>query len=183
MKTKKNVLIMILVLVIFGILIYGCYYFFNNYKDTTDVVKTEMEYVESSADRIDKLEQPLPDVKVTEDDLPKTNGNLTELDFNGFTNLFKTTKRSILFLDKTGCAACETFKPLLTNALKDYNINAYSIDVTEFSEEEIRNMFDYIYFDGTPVTYIIENGKVIHTFNGSTSKEVIKAFIDVYYLR
>ena len=183
MKNRKKIIAGILVLFIFGVLIYGCYYFFNNYDDTTNIVKTEIEYVTSSADRIDKLEQPTPNVKVDLDTLPENDSTILEIDFNNFKKLFRTTKRSILFLDKTGCAACESFKPLLESALDDYNLNAYSIDITKFSEDEIRNTFDYIFFDGTPVTYIIENGKVTHTFNGSTSKEVIKAFLDIYYLR
>lgn len=183
MKNKKAILVIILSLLMIGIVCYGIYYFFKNNGDTIDVVQTDMDYVESSAQYIDKLEQPTPNIEVNTDKLPDTNGTITELDFDGFKDLFKSSKRSILFLDKTGCDACESFKPLFKNALESYDIKAYSIDVTDFSDDEIRNMYDYIYFAGTPVTYIIENGKVTHTFNGATSEEVIKAFLDLYYLR
>ena len=183
MSKNKIIVVVILSVIMLGIGCYGIYYFFKNNKDTVDVVQTDMEYVESSAAYVDKLEQPTPDIDVDYDELPATDGVLTELDFDAFVDLFRSSKRSILFLDKTGCAACETFKPLLKNALESYDITAYSIDVTDFADDEIRQMYDYIYFDGTPVTYIIENGKVTHTFNGATSEEVIKAFLDLYYLR
>ena len=41
----------------------------------------------------------------------------------------------------------------------------------------------YIYFEGTPTTFIIDQGKVSHVFNGATSKETLQAFIDLYYVR
>ena len=180
-KTKK-IIIILLTIIALGLVIYTVYYLLKN-KDSSDdnTTKLNLDASVSHASQIDQI--PIKDlnIKVTLDTLPEVTDVITPLDYKNFTNLFKTSKRSILVVTKTGCAYCEAFLPNLKEALTDLGLNAYEVNISNLKNNE--NVGDYIALYGTPTTYIIENGNVTHTFNGLTDTKTITAFLDLYYLR
>lgn len=179
-KTKK-VIVIFLSLLALGLIIYTVYYLLKNNSSEENAVNVNIEASESHAYQIDTI--PIKDlnIKVTLDTLPEVKDVITTLDYKDFTNLFKTSKRSILVVTKTGCSYCEAFLPNLRESLTNLGINAYEVNISNLKNNE--NIGDFIALYGTPITYIIENGNVTHTFNGLTDTKTISAFLDLYYLR
>lgn len=180
MDKKKYLVVGILSSVAGILLIYGLYYILSN-RTSNDEVSINLESVTSSADKVDKVPILDLDIEVTSDTLPDTDGSLTTIDFKTFKKLFTTSKRSILIITRTNCASCTVFLPIFKEALSSLGIEAYEIDLDNLSSGE--RVLDYIDYEGTPTTCIIENGNITHTFTGKTDKETIAAFLDLYYLR
>ena len=86
-----------------------------------------------------------------------------------------------MVVTKTGCSYCEEFLPELKQALGNLGISAYEVNISKMGKEE--NIGNFLVVTGTPITYIIENGNVVHTFSGSTDTKTIEAFLDLYYVR
>lgn len=175
----KIISVAVLTLLAVGLIVFTVYYLISN-KDTNKVT-TKFEEATSHAKQIDQV--PIKDIdsKITLDTLPKTDGVLTKLKFQDFTKLFQTSKRSILVVTRTGCSYCEEFLPQLKNALGNLGISAYEVNMSNLGQNE--SLGKYIVVTGTPITYIIENGNVTHTFSGSTDTKTIEAFLDLYYIR
>lgn len=178
-KSVQAILVSILTLVAVGLAIFTVYYLLSN-KDVNKVT-TNLEKTTSHASQVDKVPVKELDIKVTLDTLPNTDGILTELKYKDFTKLFQTSKRSILVVTKTGCGYCEEFLPELKSALGNLGISAYEVNMSNLDKAE--NIGNYLVVTGTPITYIIENGNVVHTFSGSTDAKTIEAFLDLYYVR
>lgn len=181
MQNKKLKIgsIILLTLVGVGLIIFMVYYLISN-KDVNKVT-TDLKPSSSHANQIDQVPIKDLDIDVTLDTLPETDGVLTSLNFKEFTNLFKTRKRSILVVTKTGCSYCEDFIPKLKNVLSKLGISAYEINKSNLKKTE--NLGDYVVVMGTPITLIIENGNIVHSFSGSTDEQTIEAFLDLYYIR
>ena len=137
----------------------------------------------ADASQVDSITLPTPTVTVNLDTLPKTNGTLTDIDFKTFKLLFQTSKRSILTLEKDGCSYCQDFEPKFINALDYFKATAYKINISNLSEDELSEIYNYIDFTGTPTTYIISNGKAIHTYTGTADQDTLSSFIDYFYIR
>ena len=113
----------------------------------------------------------------------KPSATLNDIDFKTMKKLFQTTKKSILIIKKDNCSYCEEFLPEASKALEEMDVVAYTLNLTNLTLNESKSLLKYIYFEGTPTTFIIDQGKVSHVFNGATSKETLQAFIDLYYVR
>ena len=179
----KNVLIILLFLVAICLVGYGIKYIFDNADSQDGVVDSGISSSHSDPTLVDGVEQPTPDVKVNLTTLPNTTDTITTLNYTDFKKLFKTSMRSILVLEKEGCEFCAAYEPVLKTALEELDLTAYKINITNLTSKENSDIFKYLNYDGTPTTYIIEQGKVIHTFSGYTDKSTIEAFLDVCYLR
>lgn len=137
----------------------------------------------ASANQVDSITLPIPDVEVSLTTLPKTTGTLTTIDFATLKKLFQTSKKSILTLEKTDCSYCEDFEPKFINSLEYYNVTAYKINISDLTNDELSELYNYIDFNGTPTTYIIENGASTHSYTGDADQDTLSSFIDYFYIR
>ena len=60
---------------------------------------------------------------------------------------------------------------------------AYKINISDLTNDELSELYNYIDFNGTPTTYIISNGKAIHTYTGTADQDTLSSFIDYFYIR
>ena len=186
-KVKKNTKIItvgLLLILMISLLIYGIYYAIKNYnrgdiKTINDIPAT----YSIGSDQLDKLEQPEVSETITLDTLPEAKEILQNISLKDIKKLFKTSKKSILFLVKNDCAYCDGFMPIIKDVLKELNINAYLINISEISINDYDELLNYINFSSTPTSYIIQNSKVLHTLSGSVDKDTLKSFIDYFYIR
>lgn len=184
MKNYQKIIIGVLLVIMVLLVFSGLYYVIvNNREDDTGNVKTNISSIHAERGIIDSLEQPSLNIKVNLDTLPETKDTLTELKFSEFKKLFQTTKRSILLLTREGCSYCASYLPLFKEALENLEIKAYEIDIAHLSDKDYSSLSNYLNYDGTPTTYIIENGSVTHSLSGYVEKEIIVAFLDMFYLR
>ena len=183
MSNIRKIIIVILVITMFVFLGLGLNYMVKHYKKDEMNVKAQFDVVTPSTAYIDKLEQPSPNEEITLDTLPDVSATLNDIDFKTMKKLFQTTKKSILIIKKDNCSYCEEFLPEASKALEEMDVVAYTLNLTNLTLNESKSLLKYIYFEGTPTTFIIDQGKVSHVFNGVTSIEALQAFIDLYYVR
>ena len=178
----KKIIIIIIGIIILSLFSYGTYYILSakTRDGDTKANNPNAKYTISSA-QLDKLEQPKVNEKVTLDTLPKTSDTLSEIDINTLKKLFQTSKKSIVVVEKDNCPYCNEYEPILIDALKYFKINAYKINLSTI--KNISKVSDYLYYEGTPTTFIIQNSKVLHTLSGAVDESTIKSFIDYFYIR
>ena len=182
-KNKQFILLIICFIIAISLLIYGIYFAIKHKNDGEVLGSGKINVNYSAGDQLDVLTQPSPKENIVLKTLPDTNGTLTEINFNTLKKLFQTTKKSILTVEKDDCSYCESFEPKFIEALDDNGVTAYKINISKLNTNELTNLYNYVNFEGTPTTYIIENGKVSHSFKGNTDKETISAFVEYFYVR
>lgn len=184
---KNNIKIysvLILTIVMIALIIFACIYAIKNHnRDDILTLKNFNATYTLNEDQLDNVEQPIVSENITSDSLPKADDNLQEININTLKKLFQTSKKSILVLEKNDCSYCDDFEPKIIQALKEYNINAYKINISNLQSSDFTTLFKYINYEGTPTTYIIQNSKVLHNLTGTTDLDTLKAFIDYFYIR
>lgn len=115
---------------------------------------------------------------------------LTFINYNQYTKILEQNGKYIITIGQTGCSHCIAIKPLLNTIAKDYNITINYLNITDMTQSEmtsfINNLKEIGYDDedfvstgsfGTPLTLIVENGKVISYIIGERpSTQFIKEF-------
>ena len=84
---------------------------------------------------------------------------------------------------KDGCSYCEAFKQTLKSALESLGEKIYVLNTTNLNVEDKKDLGNYIYIEGTPTTYVIKNGSVSGAIEGNKSEEIIKSWIELFYIR
>ena len=184
---KKNIKfysILLLLLVAIGLIVYGVFYALKNYNrgeimtvNTVDLKKT------ISSDQLDSVTQPNPNLPLTLKELPKANNTINDIDFKTLKRLFQTDNKSILLLVKNDCDFCNQLNPIAEEVLKELNTKAYRLNLSKLSDSEVKELYNYIDYSGTPTTYVIDKGIAKHTLTGIVDKESLTAFIDYFYSR
>ena len=176
--------ILLLMLLVIALVVYAVLYATKNYNrgDIMTLENFSAKYT-INKDQLDAINMPNPNLTLSYNELPKTKNTIDEIDIKTLNRLFQTTKKSILVLVKDDCSYCEDYLPKLEESLNSYQISAYKININNLSDSEFKNIYNYIDFDGTPTTYIIDNGKAIHTLSGTVDEETLNAFIDYFYIR
>ena len=115
---------------------------------------------------------------------------LTFINYNQYTKILEQNSKYIITIGQTGCSHCIATKPVLNSIAKDYNITINYLNITEMTQSEMNsfiNSLSEIGYDdedfvstgnfGTPLTLIIENGKIMSYVSGERpSVQYIKAF-------
>ena len=96
----------------------------------------------------------------------------TEISYSELNKKIANNETFALFIGKTSCTACDTFKEVLNDAYaKDYAEEAtiYYIDTDELSDDEFAEFRTKYYYSGTPTVTIIVEGKFssINSVTGS----------------
>lgn len=64
----------------------------------------------------------------------------------------------VLVLSQTGCPHCEQYLPELDKALKEVNLNAYVINISDLDKENATKLNTYANVSGTPTTLFFHEG-------------------------
>lgn len=116
--------------------------------------------------------------------------NITFIDYSEYEKLISNNKTNIIVVGQTGCSHCIAIKPALNTVAGDYNITINYLNLTDLTEEESNNFSESLktieYNDedflqdgsfGTPLTLIVENGKVKSYLSGErTISQLVKEF-------
>lgn len=71
----------------------------------------------------------------------------------------------IIVITQTGCSHCEQYIPELNRTLKENNLTAYKLNITELNKEDSSILSRYINFSGTPTTIFFHDGFESTTLN------------------
>ena len=149
------------------------------------VVDTALGYTEGR----DYVEFFASNEMVPEDAVYSGEANLTFIDYNDFDSLIKKGTH-VVVVGQTTCSHCIAIKPALNKVAGEYNLTINYLNLTEMNEEEYgnftKNLKDIEYSDpdfvnegkfGTPLTLIIENGKVKDYISGERTKsQLVREF-------
>ena len=107
---------------------------------------------------------------------------LSYLDLDSLKKTIKSKQRSIIVVGQTTCSYCIRFKPVLMKISDGQNIKIHYINYDEVKEQdalkEYLSSFDAFKGDwGTPLTIIVENGKVISEFSGYAEESTYLEFL------
>ena len=150
------------------------------------IIDTQIGYVDGSA-MIEFLKNG--DV-LTKDAVYTPEQYLTFINYDEYKKLLDTKGKHIITVGQTGCSHCTNTKPVLNQISKDYDITINYLNITDMTKSEntsfIESLSEIGYDEeefvktknfGTPLTLIIENGKVISYVSGERpTAQFIRAF-------
>jgi predicted bacteriocin transport accessory protein len=98
-----------------------------------------------------------------------------------YLNLIKSSDKQIILIARPTCGYCEKFTPILKQAMEDMNLTINYVNTDNFSSDDwskFQNSFDYLASNewGTPLTLIVQNGKIVDKNNGYVELDAIKEF-------
>lgn len=100
---------------------------------------------------------------------------ITEINYSELEKLINDKKSFILEIVQTGCSHCEEFSPRFKVILKDNNIEAYSLNLYNLTNEEREKLNKSTTISGTPTVLFFEDGKeTSNRIYGDVSNEKIK---------
>ena len=115
---------------------------------------------------------------------------LTFINYEEYGQILEQEGKHVITIGQTGCSHCIATKPVLNSIAKDYDITINYLNITEMTQSErnsFTNSLSEIGYDeeefvtsgnfGTPLTLIIQNGKVISYVSGERpTTQFIRAF-------
>ena len=97
-----------------------------------------------------------------------------------FYKYFNSKERTIIYYASPTCGYCKLETPILETLSKDYDMDYYYLDATKLSNSESKKILEELNApsSGTPMTFIVENGKTIDVENGYVpAQEYIEFFV------
>ena len=127
---------------------------------------------------------------IPEDAVYSEEAYLTFINYDEYEELIAESKKQIVVVGQTTCSHCIAIKPALNSVAEDYDLTINYLNITEMTEEESNKFTDSLktieYNDpdfvesgsfGTPLTLIIENGKVVNYISGARTKsQLVREF-------
>ena len=105
--------------------------------------------------------------------------DITFIDYSDYEEIINDNSTNIVVVGQTSCSHCIAYKPTINSVAGDYDIVINYLNLTEMTEDESSDFFEslkIIGYDepkfiesgsfGTPLTLIIENGKVKDYISG-----------------
>lgn len=116
---------------------------------------------------------------------------ITFINYDEYKKIIKNNDTNVVVVGQTGCGHCISFKPALNSIGEDYGLKINYINITELTPEEstkfTQSLKDIKYNDpdfvssgsfGTPLTLIIQKGKVIDYISGErTYSQLSRTFL------
>lgn len=113
---------------------------------------------------------------------PETKNNdnvdspITEIDYKTFNEKLENKDSFVLEVVQTGCSNCSNFTPTLETVLNEYNLTAFSINITNMTESDRTKLLDEYDIDGTPVVLFFKEGRETSTLKrivGNQEEETV----------
>lgn len=93
------------------------------------------------------------------------NSNLVNITATDLENKIKNKETFILVVSQTGCPHCEQYLPELNRTLKEVDLTASVINLTNLNSEEVAILNKYVNVSGTPATIFYHEGEETTTLN------------------
>ena len=131
------------------------------------------------------------DTEILEEDATySAEKNINYINYSDYENLISNSSSNIIVIGQTTCSHCIAIKPALNTVAQNYNLVINYLNLTDINDEETDSFFETLktieYNDedflkdgsfGTPLTLIVENGKVKHYISGErTISQLTKEF-------
>ena len=108
-----------------------------------------------------------------------------ELTYEEYETKIKNKDSFVLLMWQTGCSHCISFEPTLNKIISYYNLEIYSINLKNVTDDEYSKIENKTFISGTPTTVVFKDG-VTQTKKliGDKDTESVLEFLSKYnYLR
>lgn len=109
--------------------------------------------------------------------------NLQSINYSEFKDLTENKEEFILEIIQDGCSYCNSFKPVLEEALKETDLQAKVLNLSYMSDEERKEFMEDLELNnfGTPSVFFFREGQEISSLKrlsgaSYTKEEVIEKF-------
>lgn len=96
-----------------------------------------------------------------------------------FNKKYNSKERNVIYYASPTCHYCQLLSPILDTISEDYDMDYYYLDSTKLSNKERSEILKKLEIEkhATPITVIVENGKVVDKVEGYVSaQEYLKFF-------
>lgn len=93
-----------------------------------------------------------------------------------FEKKVKNTDILKVYVYKTECNACQSFRPIINKVVKDKHVKLYAINIGD-KENNSYDFFEKYNIQVTPTMMIYKNGKLIKSHEGVQSEEMLTDFL------
>ena len=111
--------------------------------------------------------------------------NIKEITYDELEKKLENNESFILEIVQDGCSNCTNFSPKFNDVLAEYKIEAFSINLTNITQEENQKLNNLYNVSGTPTVIFIEKGKepsISRRIVGDISKDKIKITTNVFFI-
>ena len=99
------------------------------------------------------------------------------INYEELTKKISNNETFVFVIGSRDCSACTTYKGTMEEIIKDYNVPIYFVEIADLSEEDGNKLRSQFYYQYTPTTIFIENGKEKTTYDrivGAADYEIVK---------
>ncbi len=103
-------------------------------------------------------------------------GPISNVSYKNFAKKVENKDTFILEVVQTGCSNCAEFTPKFEEVLEEKGLEAYSINISDMSDEDYEKFNEDYAVDGTPTVIFFTKGKessVLKRINGNRDKDYI----------
>ena len=112
---------------------------------------------------------------------------LKEINYIDYAEKIHNNENFILYVKQTNCNHCLSFTPVFSKVLEKYEIEAFSINLTDMDNEEKSIFLNELSIDSTPTVLFFENGIELGSYSrivGNKSDDyIIKELKDKGYIK
>ena len=109
-----------------------------------------------------------------------------EISYSDYKEMISNKETFPLVIGRTGCSACELFKPTMEAFISKYDIDVKYIDISKLSDEENNEFSSLVGFNSTPTTIFFKDGEQTSTYyrivGSDTLDNVVKAYKRMGYV-
>ena len=111
-----------------------------------------------------------------------------EISFSEYDSKIKDKDSFVLLVWQTGCSHCESFEPKMNKIVGKYNLEVYSLNLANLSEDERTKLGNKIHAQYTPTTVYIEDGthkntEDVRIVGDKSEEDIINFFLNINYLK
>lgn len=88
---------------------------------------------------------------------------ISEIDYYTLNQKIENEDSFILEVVQTGCSNCTAFSPKFEKVLEKYDLNAFSLNLSDLGTDDANAFLDKYKVDGTPTVMFFEEGKETST--------------------
>lgn len=105
-----------------------------------------------------------------------SSGSISEINYSNFQKKIANKETFILEVIQDGCSYCSEFAPKFDKVLSEYEIEAYSLNLTNLADAERKEFNNNFQINGTPCVLFFKDGEessILNRINGNQSKDKI----------
>ncbi|MHC1734383.1 MAG: thioredoxin family protein [Erysipelotrichaceae bacterium] len=92
------------------------------------------------------------------------------------TKMLDNNETLVVYVGYKACSACQSFKPVVTELIKNYDVKVYYVDTYESDKEDLADLIDTHLgeVEYTPTTFIFKDGLLLDSKVGALGYLALK---------